>query len=62
MDIFFAIIDLFISSFFPHIKYFDDKKKQSDIENHERYSDFIQRAEDFRKNDPISKFLDKFFS
>lgn len=62
MDIIVTIIETIISFVFPHIKYFDDKKNQADIENRERYPDFIQRAEEFNKNDPISRFIDKFFS
>lgn len=55
------IIESIIDFVFPHIKYFDDKKKQSDIENRERYPDFFQRAEEFNKTDPVRKIIDKFF-
>ena len=62
MEIILYIIEAIIDYIFPHIKFFDDKKKQADIENRERYPDFIQRAEEFNKNDPVSRFIDKFFS
>lgn len=62
MDIIVIIIETIVSFVFPHIKYFDDKKNQAGIENCERYPEYIKRMEEFNKNDPVSKFIDKFFS